>query len=100
VAELKPGEERWHHRIRPKPGYHNFTQLAKHLKCSHARLRKLCATLGIELTTYHRRDAAVNKRYKRHLRFLTDREVQRIVLLLREQQGKRALKRAEKELRA
>jgi hypothetical protein len=89
-----------HKWLPPQPGQYTFTALAKHLRCSHATLRRHCAALGIDVHPGRRNDRYPSgrlqrKRYKRHLRFLTQSEATRLMLRHYELKGQRVQKAAE-----
>lgn len=80
--------------------YCSFTQLAKHLKISHKQLRAHCTALAIYLQPGKRNDRYPSgrlqrKRYKRHLRFLTQSETTRILVRHYELVGARIQRRKE-----
>lgn len=95
-----PGSRPKHKPLPPGPRQYRFTDLRAYLRCSSRRLRRVCADLGIELTTGKRNDRypatgrLQRKSYKRRLRFLTHSEVTRILVRFRELQGSRITAKA------
>lgn len=90
MAEARP-KHQW---VPPTADQHRFSDLAKHLKCSHKTLRSHCTALSIDLKPPKRRERypsgrLIRKQYKRHLRFLSTSEVTRIMVRHYELQGRR-----------